>query len=289
MKTLISAFLFFILISSQFRFKIAEKKDFPKCLDSREMKFGKEYVFPSRNFLIDFPETFSIQEDDISVEAYDSLVGVKDLVVYKILGSMQSERQPGGKPIDGFLEVVKNDPEFKFLDHGEIALSRYQADWLAAENLEDSKSFNGHLMLMIFVDINKHTFLISLESYGEKRFDNICEAKKILNTFGWIDKDVNVKGRELFMKNCAACHAWNMTVKSTGPALGGITKKRDQKWLYDFTRNSQQMIAEGDEEAIKIFEEYNRLVMTPYPNLTDEDLKNIYDYIEETYQKNKEK
>ena len=95
----------------------------------------------------------------------------------------------------------------------------------------------------------------------------------------------NQIGKSLFINNCAMCHNRNMRDKMTAPPLGGVTKRRDQKWLYDYTRNSIKMVGEGDSIAVTLYEEYNRTVMNSFPNLSDEDLKNIYDYVEEVYQK----
>jgi hypothetical protein len=41
------------------------------------------------------------------------------------------------------------------------------------------------------------------------------------------------KGRQLFSKNCGICHAADMIMNATGPALGGITKLRSRRsWQF---------------------------------------------------------
>src|SRR5690606_34673411 len=45
--------------------------------------------------------------------------------------------------------------------------------------------------------------------------------------------------------------------------------------------NSQAMIAAGDEVAVKLFEDHNKLVMTAFPSLSDENIKNIFAYVDE--------
>jgi mono/diheme cytochrome c family protein len=90
------------------------------------------------------------------------------------------------------------------------------------------------------------------------------------------------KGQALFNGNCASCHNRNMARDMTGPALGNITKYRDWNWIKSFTRNSQQLIASGDVQAICLYNEYNKSVMPGFPDLTDKELEQLYAYIENT-------
>jgi len=83
-------------------------------------------------------------------------------------------------------------------------------------------------------------------------------------------------GKSLFNANCAACHKLNK--KAVGPALSGVTEKYDKEWLYSWIRNGTQMIKDGDPQAVAIWEEYNRAVMTNYPQFSDEQIDNILAY-----------
>jgi len=83
-------------------------------------------------------------------------------------------------------------------------------------------------------------------------------------------------GKNLFNANCAACH--KLDKKAVGPALSGVTEKYDKDWLYKWIRNGSQMIKDGDPQAIAIWEEYNRAVMTNYPQFSDEQIDNILAY-----------
>ncbi len=83
-------------------------------------------------------------------------------------------------------------------------------------------------------------------------------------------------GKSLFNANCAACHQLNR--KAVGPALSGVTEKYDKEWLYSWIRNGTQMIKDGDPQALAIWEEYNRAVMTNYPQFSDEQIDNILAY-----------
>jgi mono/diheme cytochrome c family protein len=83
-------------------------------------------------------------------------------------------------------------------------------------------------------------------------------------------------GKNLFNANCAACHQLNR--KAVGPALRGVTEKYDRDWLYSWIKNGTQMIKDGDPQAVAIWEEYNRAIMTNYPQFSNEQIDNILAY-----------
>ncbi len=93
------------------------------------------------------------------------------------------------------------------------------------------------------------------------------------------------KGKELFKQNCTACH--NLDKKMTGPALKGVYTRltteqgKDLEWFKKWIKNSSDVIASGDPYAKKIFEENGKVQMTPFPNLTDDDIKNILTYVDD--------
>lgn len=80
-------------------------------------------------------------------------------------------------------------------------------------------------------------------------------------------------GKALFNANCAACH--KLDAKMTGPALRGVADRHGREWLYSWVRNSSAMIAAGDAEAVKLFNENDKKVMTPFPALSNADIDNI--------------
>ena len=93
------------------------------------------------------------------------------------------------------------------------------------------------------------------------------------------------KGKTLFNSNCAACH--KLDGNMTGPALRNIEKKLaeeeglDRDWLVSWIHNSSAMIKSGDAYANKIYNEYNKLPMTPFPQLSEDDIGDILAYTAE--------
>ena len=87
------------------------------------------------------------------------------------------------------------------------------------------------------------------------------------------------KGKELFNTNCAACH--KLDGKATGPALRDVASKFDKEWLYKWIKNSGELIKSGDAQAVKVFEENNKVPMPAFPQLSDEDIDNILAYTSE--------
>ena len=98
--------------------------------------------------------------------------------------------------------------------------------------------------------------------------------------FGFSQEADIQEGKALFNTNCAACHQLNR--KAVGPALRGVTEKYDREWLYSWIKNGTQMIKDGDPQAVAIWEEYNRAVMTNYPQFSNEQIDNILAYTDYT-------
>jgi len=86
-------------------------------------------------------------------------------------------------------------------------------------------------------------------------------------------------GKTLFEGNCTSCHA--IHDKLIGPALAGVTERRQEAWLLKWVRNSTAMIKSGDPTAVKLFEDNNKSIMTSFENFSDDDIKDVLAYIKE--------
>lgn len=87
-------------------------------------------------------------------------------------------------------------------------------------------------------------------------------------------------GKALFSQNCASCHAINKDL--TGPALAGVEDRwPDQKMLYAWIRNSQAVIKSGYPRAVEVYNQWNKVAMNQFPNLTDAEIASLLKYINE--------
>jgi len=83
-------------------------------------------------------------------------------------------------------------------------------------------------------------------------------------------------GEALFKSNCTACHAINDKV--IGPALKGVENRHTEEWLLKWVHNSQAMVKAGDADAVKLFNDNNKVAMTSF-SLKDEEIKAIFAYV----------
>ncbi len=97
-----------------------------------------------------------------------------------------------------------------------------------------------------------------------------------------------VAGKTLFRENCQQCHNPDMKTMMTGPPLGPA----EQNWsaypredLYAWVHNTQALIAKGQPHAVELWNKYKPTVMTPFPNLSNEDIESILAYVHQQYTK----
>jgi mono/diheme cytochrome c family protein len=88
------------------------------------------------------------------------------------------------------------------------------------------------------------------------------------------------KGEALFKNNCAQCHSVT-DERVVGPGLKGATARNDMDWLIKWVKNSQAVIAAGDPYGVKIYNEYAKAQMTSFPNLSADDIKGIFAYVDQ--------
>ncbi|NQZ76417.1 MAG: c-type cytochrome [Ekhidna sp.] len=91
------------------------------------------------------------------------------------------------------------------------------------------------------------------------------------------DESVIAAGEATFKANCTQCHKiWEVRI---GPSLSNVYERRSIEWLNSWIKNSQAMIAAGDEQAVALWEEYNKTVMPAYP-FTDDQVMELLAYIQ---------
>ncbi len=89
-------------------------------------------------------------------------------------------------------------------------------------------------------------------------------------------------GEALFKANCASCHKPDENY--VGPALKGVREKTPTKdWVYKWVRNATAM-ATTDPYANKLREEAGGVIMTSFPDMTNEEIDAILNWAD-NYQK----
>ena len=94
-----------------------------------------------------------------------------------------------------------------------------------------------------------------------------------------IDDATITAGKTLFEGKCQSCHALNN--KLVGPALKDVHKRRSYEWLTKWIKNNEAFRKSGDKDAIDLFEKNNKLVMTNFTDLKDDEIASIVMYIED--------
>lgn len=70
------------------------------------------------------------------------------------------------------------------------------------------------------------------------------------------------RGEGIFQQKCSSCHTVGGG-RLVGPDLQGVTSRRDLDWLARFITAPDEMLADKDPVAVRLFEEYK----VPMPNL----------------------
>lgn len=88
-------------------------------------------------------------------------------------------------------------------------------------------------------------------------------------------------GELLFNKYCTQCHGVNED--RLGPALKGSLARwnNDTTRITAFIRNAGATIESGDPRAVQVAKDWNNALMTPMPFLTDGDIRDLLEYLEQ--------
>ena len=89
-----------------------------------------------------------------------------------------------------------------------------------------------------------------------------------------VDLQLAGKGKSIFESKCAACHKFDE--KYVGPALKGVTKKREPEWIMNMILNPQEM-TQKDPVAQELFAEH--LIQMTFQNVTEDDARAMLEYM----------
>jgi cytochrome c551/c552 len=99
----------------------------------------------------------------------------------------------------------------------------------------------------------------------------------LFSTISNVFADDVKSGEKIFKQNCTACHMIT-SARLVGPGLQGVTEKYEREWLIKWIRNSQALIKSGDERAIKVWEEYDKVAMASY-DFSDQEFSDLLAYL----------
>lgn len=78
-------------------------------------------------------------------------------------------------------------------------------------------------------------------------------------------------GAKVFKQNCAACHTMT-DQKLTGPGLKGVMDRIPKgDWLKKWIKNAPAVVSSGDAYGVKIYNEFNKISMTPFESVLSEE------------------
>lgn len=103
---------------------------------------------------------------------------------------------------------------------------------------------------------------------GEGKFSNV-EVSDKLNTA------MADAGQKIYEVKCSACHKLT-DEKLVGPGWKGVTSRHRPEWIMNFITNPDAML-DKDPKAQAMLEIC--LVRMPNQNLTDEDARNVFEYM----------
>jgi cytochrome c2 len=91
-------------------------------------------------------------------------------------------------------------------------------------------------------------------------------------------------GGQLFNANCKTCH--RVQSKLIGPALAGVYDRVPSiDWIFKFVHNSSAVIASGDAYAVNLFNANNKVQMTSFSSLKEQDILHIMAYVKSEAEK----
>ncbi|MBG9376304.1 cytochrome c [Panacibacter sp. DH6] len=144
-------------------------------------------------------------------------------------------------------------------------------------NKEAQYGLKGFIMAILFCAIIKSGTL-----FFEKDFAVVEEKSSFF--CGTVDQSTyyistsGIDGKALFSQNCASCHAIHKQL--TGPALAGIENRvTDRKMLHRWIRDSEEVLKSQDPYFTTLYNQFNQASMSKFPNLKDEEIDAILDYI----------
>jgi cytochrome c551/c552 len=84
-------------------------------------------------------------------------------------------------------------------------------------------------------------------------------------------------GEQLFKTTCTTCHTIGKG-KLVGPDLRDVQNRHEKAWILKWVKSSQTLVKAGDAQAVKLFNDNNRIPM-PDHALSDDQISSILGFI----------
>lgn len=108
-----------------------------------------------------------------------------------------------------------------------------------------------------------------------------ADAKKGIGKFTKVDVSPTLdaamaeKGQTVYDVKCMSCHKLT-DERLVGPGWKGVTQRRTPEWIMNFATNVDEMLAKDPEAQAQL---EICLVRMPNQNLTDEDARNVFEFM----------
>ena len=120
--------------------------------------------------------------------------------------------------------------------------------------------------------------VVAIVSYLQTPTTTTVTGTETAGNTGGGNPDVIKHGQEIFETNCESCH--DIDKKKVGPALKGVSDRRDIEWIIKFVKAPQKTIESGDEQAVALYEEFKSSGYMPnHGFLKDDDIRAVVEYI----------
>jgi len=170
------------------------------------------------------------------------------------------------KKLGLYIESIQEVSEDGVIDHNLNLIIGNQSTgrWMKRSPYEDS-----HVLASMIGDWLHNWSVTDGEKQPAKKYEN---APKI-------DAFAKSGGHYLFRTRCVSCHSIGDGDR-VGPDLLGVTLRNDRAWLARWIAEPDKVMAEKDPKVMAMLKKYNGIVM-PNLSLTDVDVKNILDFLEQ--------
>ncbi len=193
---------------------------------------------------------------------------------YEYIPEIQFQKEYN-KLVKSILDVLKMTVE----EESDCQIKQYNC-----KKILSSSSSNSNITHIISDKGSEKRYIIIASTFYKEKAKELENLKAVLKEISINDSQEISKGHELYIQQCASCHGLRMNKNLTGPALAGISERRNSGWIKSFIRDSQLLYENKDSIAIQIIDFYGgqevRCGSGNKRELTDIEIEALIKYIE---------